>query len=305
MPSSSTETFKVIFCLESLAAMLQNGILATVLCREWVQSSTLVVADRIIACLAFSRFFLHGTAMMSNFLALFGFCKQANFIGILWDFINTSILWLTTWLAIFYCVKISSYSHPIFLWLKWRISRLLPRLLLGSLIISSISAIIIATGNTMAAQFAGRNCTTAYKPLFFFKYYYLFHAVLVWIPAFLLFLLSMVLLMFSLSRHVGRMRDQRSGLRDPSLQAHISSLKSMGFFLLLNTFYFLNLIIFSAKDISVQSEWFWVKEVTIYAGISLHSLVLMVSNPKLRKALKRKCRMAAVAAHKALEAQDN
>ncbi|XP_048193687.1 taste receptor type 2 member 143-like [Perognathus longimembris pacificus] len=284
-----TVIFKAIFCLESLAAMLQNGILATVLVREWMQSSTPLVADKLVACLALSRFFLHGAALMNNFLVLFGFCYPENFTGVLWDFFNTFILWLTAWLAIFYCVKVSSFSHPIFLWLKWRFSRLLTRLLLGSLILSSISAIIIAIGNAMAAQFSWGNCTTIYKSLDFFRNYYFSHGVVMWLPPFLLILLSIMLLMFSLCQHVGHMRDHRSGLRNSSIQAHTTVLKSLAFFLFFNTLYFLNLIIFTVNSIPIQSHWYWVKEVIIYAGLTIHTFILVVSSPKLRKALKLKC----------------
>ncbi|XP_012877036.1 PREDICTED: taste receptor type 2 member 143 [Dipodomys ordii] len=282
----STVIFKVIFCLESLVAMLQNGFLTIVLVREWV-SSTPLVADRIVACLALSRFFLHGAAMLSDLLAFSGFCYQANLVGALWDFINTFLLWLTAWLALFYCVKISSFSHPIFLRLKWRISRLVPRLVLGSLILSSISAIQTVTGNVMAAQLSGGNCTT-FKSLDFW-YYYLTHGVFMWLLPFLLFLLSTLLLVFSLYRHVGHMRGHRLGRGNPSLQVHRAALKTLAFFLLFNTLYFLALISFAMENISSQSHWYWAKEVIIYSGISLHSLILVVSSPKLRKALKLKC----------------
>ncbi|TEA25144.1 hypothetical protein DBR06_SOUSAS1010018, partial [Sousa chinensis] len=63
------------------------------------------------------------------------------------DFINSLTFWLTAWLATFYCVKISFFSHPIFFGLKLRISRSVPRLLLGSLILSALVAIPLDTGN--------------------------------------------------------------------------------------------------------------------------------------------------------------
>lgn len=59
MPSPAL-IFTVIFFLESLAAMLQNGFVVTVLGREWVRCRMLPVSDVIVASLAASRFCLHG-----------------------------------------------------------------------------------------------------------------------------------------------------------------------------------------------------------------------------------------------------
>lgn len=57
VPSSPMLIFMVIFFLELLAAMLQNGFIVTVLIREWVQCQTLLAGDMIAAAsLAASRF---------------------------------------------------------------------------------------------------------------------------------------------------------------------------------------------------------------------------------------------------------
>ncbi|VFV46008.1 taste receptor type 2 member [Lynx pardinus] len=59
MPSPAL-IFTVIFFLESLAAVLQNGFVVTVLGREWVRCRMLPASDVIVASLATSRFCLHG-----------------------------------------------------------------------------------------------------------------------------------------------------------------------------------------------------------------------------------------------------
>ena len=58
MLPSPTPVFKVSFVLESLAAMLQDGFIVTVLSRECVRCWALPAGDTIMACLAASRFFL-------------------------------------------------------------------------------------------------------------------------------------------------------------------------------------------------------------------------------------------------------
>nr|ALG93265.1 taste receptor type 2 member 10 [Nannospalax galili]ALG93269.1 taste receptor type 2 member 10 [Nannospalax galili]ALG93270.1 taste receptor type 2 member 10 [Nannospalax galili]ALG93271.1 taste receptor type 2 member 10 [Nannospalax galili]ALG93282.1 taste receptor type 2 member 10 [Nannospalax galili] len=291
MPSTSITILMVIFSLMSLAAMLQNGFVIAVLAREWMRSRKLSAAEMIVASLASSRFCLHGTAVLNDLLAFFGFCYQANFLGIFWDFSNTLLLWFTACLAIFYCVKISSFSHPALSWLKWRISRLVPRLLLGSLVLGSLSAIISATGNIIAtrmiiSQGSRGNCTLGHKTLAFFWYYYLFHIALLWLTPFFLFLLSIILLMSSLYRHVGQMRNQRTGTCDPSTQAHTMALKFLAFFFIFYILFFLSMTISIMKTTTMQSYWYWAKEIIIYVGVYLHSIILVLSNPKLSKALK-------------------
>ncbi|XP_075809733.1 taste receptor type 2 member 143-like [Microtus pennsylvanicus] len=291
MPSTPTTIFMIIFCLMSLASMLQNGFVIIVLGREWMRNRALPAADMIVASLASARFCLHGISTLTNLLASFGFCYQANILSILWDFTNTLILWLTAWLAVFYCVKISSFSHPTLFWLKWRISRLVPRLLLGSLIMGGLSGIISATGNIIAIQMiisqdSLGNCTLGHTTMDFFRYTYLSHVVLLWFTPFFLFLVSFILLMFSLHRHLGKMRDHRPEPGDLQTQAHTMALKSLTFFFIFYILFFLSLISFITKTQTLPNQWLWPREVIIYVGISLNSIILMLSNPKLRKSLK-------------------
>ncbi|XP_046524927.1 taste receptor type 2 member 143-like [Equus quagga] len=293
MPFSPMLIFVVIFFLETLAAMLQNGFIVAVLGREWVRCRTLPACDMIVACLAASRFCLHGMALLNNLIDSFNFCSKVYYFNILWNFINILTYWLTAWLAVFYCVKISSFSHPIFFWLKWRISRSVPRLLLGSLIISVVTVIPAAASNVIliqmiASQSSHGNHTLADRAQTFHRYFSLSNLVLVLLIPFLLFLVSTLLLIFSLHQHLGQMRAHRPGSRDPSTQAHIMALKSLTFFLVFYASYFLSLIIAFMKITALRRQWHWAWEVVTYAGICLHSSILVLSSPKLRNTLKTK-----------------
>jgi taste receptor type 2 len=120
----------------------------------------------------------------------------------------------------------------------------------------------------------------------FYWHYYRSHAMLVWFAPLFLFFLAIVLLMFSLYWHVAHMKNHRLGPRDPSTQAHTRALKSLVLFFIFYTWYSLCLIIHTIKIPTIQDAWHWAKEVITYAGICLHSTILMLSSPKLRKALK-------------------
>lgn len=287
MPSSPALIFMVIFFLESLAAMLQNGFMVTVLGMEWVRRRMLPAGDMIVASLAASRFCLHGVAILNNLLTFF----EVDYYQTPWNFINTLTSWLTAWLAIFYCVKIALFSHPVFFWLKWRISRSVPRLLLGSLVLAGLTVISSAIGTRIfmqmiASQSSQGNSTLADTVQSFYWCFTVPHAMLTLSIPFLLFLVSTFLLMFSLCQHLRRMRDHRLSPCDPSIQAHTRALKSLVFFLVFYTSYFLSLIVVVRKITIFQSHWYWAWEVVTYAGVCLHSSILVVSSPKLRKVLK-------------------
>ncbi|KAM6167069.1 taste receptor type 2 member 143-like [Erethizon dorsatum] len=291
MPSSPTLVFMVIFSLGSLAAMLQNGFMVILLGRERLRCGTLPAGDMIVACLATSRLCLHGISILSNFANSFAFCYKANYLGILWDFVNTLTFWLTAWLSVFYCVKISTFSHPVFFWLKWRISRAVPRLLLSSLFFGGLSVISSAVGNavaiqTIASQSSHGNCTPSHSIMTFRQRYFFWHSVIMWFTPFLLFLVSIVLLMFSLYQHMEQRRDCMLGLRDPSTQAHTVALKSLSFFFIFHILHVLTLVISVMQLITIWNPWYWAKEIAVYAGLFLHSIVLMLSSPKLRNVLK-------------------
>ncbi|XP_039098963.1 taste receptor type 2 member 134-like [Hyaena hyaena] len=289
MPSPAL-IFMAVFFLESLAAVLQNGFIVTVLGREWVRCRMLPAGDMIVASLAASRFCLHGVAILNNLLTVFDFHSILDYFNILWTFFNTLSSWLTAWLAVFYCVKIAIFSHPVFFWLKWRISRSVPRLLLGSLLVAGLTVISSITGTVFLRQMTASessqgNRTLAHRVQSYWRFSQP-HAILLWLTPFLLFLVSTLLLMFSLHRHLGQMRDHRLGPRDPSTQAHITALKSLAFFLVFYTSYILSLIVVIVKITTFQGHWRWAWEVVTYTGICLHSSILVLSSPKLRKALK-------------------
>nr|BAM38393.1 taste receptor, type 2, member 62 [Pan troglodytes]BAM38394.1 taste receptor, type 2, member 62 [Pan troglodytes] len=291
MPSLPTLIFIAIFCLESLAAMLQNGFLVTMLGREWVRCRMLSTSDMIVACLAASRFCLHGVAMANNLLASLDFSRAVPYMNIFWDLFNALTLWYTALLAAFYCVKISSFSHSTFAWLKWRISRLVPKLIKGSLIICGLEVISSATGNILFGQrkvslSSYRNETLVYRVRASFQLYFFLYDGFVWSIPFLLFLVSTVLLIVSLCWQLGQMRDLRPGPCDPSTQAYTMALKSLTFSLIFCTLYFLSLFASALKIINFQNHWHWAWEVLIYANICLHSTVLVLRSPKLKKGLK-------------------
>ncbi|XP_059964796.1 taste receptor type 2 member 134-like [Mesoplodon densirostris] len=241
----------------------------------------------IVACLAVSWFCLQGLALQNNLLTSFGFGSKFYF-KISWSFINTLTLWLTSWLAVFYCVKIASFSHPIFFWLKWRTSRSVLQLLLGSLILSGLTSSSATEKSILvqvvATQSSHGNDTLAGRIQAVSLRFFLPHAIIMWSVPFLPFLVSTLSLVFLLRQYLGQMRDHRPGLSDPSTRAHTAARKSLAFFL----------IIFPVPD-NCRCEHPNPPEAPalgLGSGKPLHSSILVHSSPKPRKALKKRLRRA-------------
>ncbi|KAM9699030.1 LOW QUALITY PROTEIN: taste receptor type 2 member 134-like [Dama dama] len=288
MPALPTLIFKVIFFLESLAAMLENDFIVTVLSGERTPSRTLPAGDMIVACQAASQFCLHGMALL-NLMASSGFCSKIYCFSIPWGFISSLSFWLTAWLAVSYCAEISLFS-PVF-WMKWKISQSVPQLLLASLILSGLTIISSAAGNTILAQMTAAqsscgNDTLAGRIHAVYLRFFLPRVILVWSVPFLLFLVSTALLWSSLRRRLRQMRDRRPSPRDPSTRAHTMALKSLAFFLLFCTLYSLPLDIIMYIP-ALWKHWRWACEVVTYAGICPHSSILVRGSPTLRKTLKK------------------
>ena len=286
--------FMIIYMLEFLTITGQSSLIVVALGREWVQAQRLPPVDMILTSLGICRFFQLWSSMLYNFGS--HFCSNYNFwyFGIVWEFTNILSFWLTSLLAVFYCVKISFFSHPIFLWLKWRIVRLVPRLLLGSLLISCVSIIFSTTSYYINIQFISmkhfpRNSTMLERLEAFLWDFSTLQKVAVLVIPFLLFLASTILLMALLSWHLKQLKDLHTGRSNSSLEAHSAALRSLAIFLTLFTFYFLTVLL-SILDVLFNKEsWFWAWEAIIYALVSIHSTLLMLSSAKLKRVLKARC----------------
>ncbi|XP_006887316.1 PREDICTED: taste receptor type 2 member 134-like [Elephantulus edwardii] len=289
MPSLLTSLFMAAFFLESLAAILQNGFMVAVLGHGWLRGRVMPAGDMIVTCLAACRLGLHSTAVMNNLLVIFQLYHREYFFGILWDFSNTLTFWLTAWLSSFYCVKIASFSHPTFLWVRWRLSRSVPRLLLGSLAVSVLTSISMAIGNKIqvgTSQEPHSNGSWVASAWTFRWAFSLLRVLLSLSVPFLLFLTSTALLIFSLRRHLGQMRAGQHGSWDLSTQAHTVALKSLFFFLVFYSLYYVSLIVVITIT-PLQAHKYWLSQVVTYAGISLHSTILLLSSPRFKRILKR------------------
>ncbi|XP_011230143.3 LOW QUALITY PROTEIN: taste receptor type 2 member 42-like [Ailuropoda melanoleuca] len=276
---------------EFITGMLGNSFIVLVNCIDWVKSQKLSSADCILTSLALSRIVLLCTVLFDSYFTVFwahlyATDKLAKFINIFWTLSNHLATWFATCLNVFYFFKIANFSHPCFTWLRWRLSRVLLVLPLGSLFLlfCNFELSDIFT-NFWVNVYRGykRNSTWSLdvsKTLYFnslivFSFIYL-------IP-FLLSLASLLLLFLSLMRHTRNMQ-LNSGSRDFSTEAHKRAMKMVMSFLLLSTVHFSFLLITGWTFLLLHNSQ--VSFVVILLSTlfpSGHSFILILGNSKLRK----------------------
>ncbi|XP_003475199.1 taste receptor type 2 member 16 [Cavia porcellus] len=286
--------FIIIYVFESLTVMAQSSFTVAVLGRKWVQVKRLSPVEMTLTSLSICRFFLQWTSMLNNFCFYFHPDCVLWHTGTIWEFTNILTFWLTSLLAVLYCVKISCIAHPIFLWLRWRISRLVPWLLLGALVISCAAVIPRAIRNHIFLQLAPLTHVPTNNSLIerlnmLEPYVSGAQKMFLLTIPFLLFLICTVFLMASLIQHRKKMQKYNTGHSGSSQKAHSTALKSLAVFFVIFLTYFLSVIITYTGIVSKRGWWYWAWEAGMYALISVHSTSLMMSSPTLKKAIKVKC----------------
>ncbi|XP_069057667.1 taste receptor type 2 member 40-like [Pleurodeles waltl] len=209
---------------------------------------------------------------------------------ILSPFFYFSSFWLNAWICVFYCIKIVNFSHPLCLRLKFRISAMLPWLVVVSLLASLAVNVsrIWSFGELPTNISTTINATSSSTS----DGIHLFHKLLMFITGCLvpqiMIVITAVLVLTSLYRHTRRMQQNNTGFTTgPSVEAHTSAAKTI---LSLVTLYACFTL---AAMLGVKDENWYTESATYYIymfiGVSypsINSLILIFGNPKLKEAAK-------------------
>ncbi|KAM4024031.1 taste receptor type 2 member 9-like [Anomaloglossus baeobatrachus] len=196
--------------------------------------------------------------------------------------------WLTAWLCIYYCVTISNFNHPFFLWSKKNISMYLPHLLLlsaaGCFFISLPAIWMASVEVTLQSAVNGTIDPVFISGTFNLDPFYIQTAPLIGCCApFLLILVSVMLTNSSLIRHVRRMRQKDSGLSQTKDQAHINAVKTMWRFLIISIIFYINIMLFFSMNPNPEDPHTFVCWLIFMTFPTAESLIMLISNPKLRR----------------------
>ncbi|XP_064267783.1 taste receptor type 2 member 116-like [Passer domesticus] len=282
-----------IITVEVFAGMWINAFIVCVLCIAWVKKKTLNSIEKILLLLGFSRISYLCFTWIYRLLSMIypKFLHDQNIgqlLRALANLFNYSSLWVSACLCGFYCIKISNFRNSFFIYLKVKIDRIVPWILLGSEILALAISIIISD---LSETLQGDNLTSTYQANFwevtFRRDKHLlptfFLAGLVFAASFMIVIFSAVCLLFSLWRHKHRM--QTNSMKDLSMDAHIRAMKSILSFLVMYSINFVCLIltiIYATKKENIMTLLI-LMYLCAFPGV--HSLILIFSNPKLEKAL--------------------
>ncbi|XP_066468746.1 taste receptor type 2 member 7-like [Tiliqua scincoides] len=283
----------VVFGIVSIATLLGNGFIIVVNCHSWLKRRKLVPCDLLLTCLSIFRFLLQCFALSHQYIYISSpmdfMCNNIlKGIGLAWMYFNMANVLGTTYLTVFYCVKVTTFSHPLFLWLKPRIDRLVPRMLVMSIlafVLFSVSPVVRywrtesscsltrnLTANTSHSEAPEGSPYMILKPL-----QSSFSAI-----NFSICLTASIILIVSLWKHTRNLKKSGMGTKDFSTQAHFEVIKQLMFSLFFYILYFVTMII-SMTDILMFGNFERLISDIIHALYpSAHSIILIWTNPKLK-----------------------
>ncbi|NXY55563.1 TA2R7 protein, partial [Callaeas wilsoni] len=282
-----------IITLEAFPGMWINAFIVCVLCIAWVKKKTLNSNEKILLLLGCSRFcylciswaYSFLSTIYPNYLYVHTILQLAVFFQALFDYSN---LWFSACLCVFYCIKIANFRNSFFIYLKVKIDRIVPWLLLGSGILS-LAIGIIAYNIADKPHCNNRNSTgegnfgkvNIKMDKHFFPSFFL--AGFGYAASFLAVIFSAVFLLFSLWRHKRKM--QTNSMKNLSMDAHIRAMKSIFSFLVMYSINFVCLVLKMVYATKKGSQMTFLIVVFQYTFPGFHSLILIFSNPKLEKTL--------------------
>uniref|UniRef100_A0A8C9LD09 Taste receptor type 2 n=1 Tax=Pavo cristatus TaxID=9049 RepID=A0A8C9LD09_PAVCR len=280
--------------LPALAGMWINAFIVAVSCMAWFKKKSMNSIEKILLFLGCFRFWYLCTTWIYLIISVL-FPRHLLDIGIsltfaiLLCFLNCSNLWTSACLYAFYCIKIANFRHHFFIYLKAKIDRIVPWLLLSSVVLSLLSC----SPFLEAANEEHSTSTNFTTHGIFWKVNkeireHLSTIVLIctfgFSMAFIMVTFSALLLLFSLCRHMHKM--QTSSARSLSMDAHIKAMKSLLSFFCMYSINYIVLIstVYYSNEENLLTLLLLVLQ---YAFPVIHSLILIFSNPKLERIARR------------------
>ncbi|NXJ84541.1 TA2R9 protein, partial [Trogon melanurus] len=291
--TSYRTTAMVIITLQAFAGTWINAFIVSVLCIAWVKKRTFNSVEKILLFLGCCRFcFLGFTWVYIVISTTCSWCFLIHpipqLLSAIQSFFASSNLMVSACLCGFYCIKIANFRHTFFTYMKIKIDRIVPWLMLGS-VFSSLVFSFLAYSITEKAISNCFNSTTeqdSWKPsvrmdeqllVMFVTFGFVFST------AFTVVIFSALLLLFSLWRHKSNM--QTNSVKNFSVDVHIKAMKSILFFLFIYSVDFTCLVLNMINTTKKPDHVTFVILVFQYIFPTVHSLSLILSNPKLEKKL--------------------
>ncbi|XP_040203561.1 taste receptor type 2 member 39-like [Rana temporaria] len=204
-------------------------------------------------------------------------------------FLEFCSVWWGTVLCVFYCVKITNYSNRLFIKLKMRISGMVPWLLLGSMVVSLFSSLpygwcVYSLHKVNSTQIYNG---TSREDIIVHTNHVRVQIIVVsgfFVP-FLIFCVANFFLVVPLVKHTRNMSNTNTGFTKDQLDVYLNAIRNMFSCLIFYILYFINRML---MPLSVQLNNNFFSLVCCFflvAYPSLHSVLLIISNIKLKQSI--------------------
>ncbi|XP_040211602.1 taste receptor type 2 member 143-like [Rana temporaria] len=195
--------------------------------------------------------------------------------------------WLTACLCAYYCTAITNSNHRLFQWIKRTLSSHLPSLLLLSGLGSLLLTFPLAFQFQIIPQqiYSGNSTFIEYALSYNLLWVAITSIFDCFLPFFFIFL-SMITTVFSLIRHIRKMKHNQSGYARPKLQAHTSAIRTMLLFLTLSTVFYVSETLLYIEH-SFADPTIYIKLLTVTIFPTLEATIIIQANPQLRKIISK------------------
>ncbi|KAM6162644.1 taste receptor type 2 member 14-like [Erethizon dorsatum] len=260
--------FIIILSVEFIIGNVGNGFIALVNCMDYAKKRKISPVDQMLTMLAISRIGLLCSAVIS---------KLASMIY---------PEWLMTENIVFYFLKVAYFTNSIFLYLKWRVKKVVSMTLLMSLFVLFLNIIVITIPIYICFDGSKINISSSYSlsnstrssRLFLFT-----NSMFALMP-YTLSLTAFLLLIVSLCKHLKKLKQNVKGFRDTSILAHIKAMQTGMAFVLLYTVFLVFLVTQISCLDSLDNDLIVLLDYSMGASFSSwHSFVLILGNSKLRQ----------------------
>ncbi|XP_005289769.1 taste receptor type 2 member 7-like [Chrysemys picta bellii] len=260
--------YLIISAIELSVGVVANGYIVALNCIDWAKSRTLSSYDKIITSLAFSRFCLQFLVTLNNISSKLPFCvllcEDCHFQPVPLQLFKIENLQTGAMAALGLCALLLGY-HSCFTLFSY-----------SYCVSSHNSTDRLSTNSTMSDNINN-----------LLEFTFLIHSVGSIFPL-ILFIASSVLLIISLWRHIRKMNlnsDLNQNFRNPNTDAHMRALKSVVSFFIIYNIYYVASTFPIGNPSYFNDEWKYTVCIFIAAAYpSVHSIILILGNPKLKLA---------------------
>nr|XP_024643698.1 taste receptor type 2 member 46 [Macaca nemestrina] len=280
-------TFSILIGVIFVIGNFANGFIALVNSIEWVKRQKISFADQILTGLAVSRVGLLWVLLLHLYATEFNLAFYSVEVRItaynVWVVTNHFSNWLSTSLSMFYLLKIATFSNLIFLHLKRKVKSVILVTLLGPLLFLVCHLFVMNMNQIVWRKEYEGNITWRIKLR---SAVYLSNVTVTMLANLIpltLTLMSFLLLICSLCKHLKKMQVHGKGSQDPSTKVHIKALQTVTSFLLLCAIYFLSMIL-SVWNFELEKKpVFMFYQAVVFSYPSSHPLILIWGNKKLKQ----------------------